>query len=178
MSIRRLHWGCGSITPEGWINSDVEAAPGVDLCCNILDGLLLEDDTIDYISIQHALQDLKIYDQVKALTELLRVLKPGGVLRVSLPDLDRAIDAYRSGRHEYFLVYNPWKTISGNFITQMLWYNKTQTLFTYEFAEELMYKAGFRQVQRVAYRVTASPYPEIIELDSRQGESFYAEALK
>ena len=177
MSIRRLHWGCGSITPEGWINSDIEAGPGVDLCCDILDGVPLEDSSIDYISSQHALQNLKIYDQVQALKELRRVLKPGGVLRVSLPDLDLAIDAYRSQKRQYFVVYD-WKTISGNFITQALWYNYTQTLFTYQFAEELMYKAGFRHVHRLTYRVTASQYPEIIELDSREERSFYAEAFK
>lgn len=130
-----------------------------------------------YISIQHALQDLKIYDQMRALTAFRRVLKRGGVLRISLADLDRGIDAYRNERRDYFLVHN-WKTISGNFITQMLWYNKTQTLFTFEFAEEFMYMAGFRQVPHVAYHVTASPYPEIIELDSREGESFCAEAFK
>lgn len=33
MSLRRLHWGCGSITPEGLINSDIQTGPGVDLCC-------------------------------------------------------------------------------------------------------------------------------------------------
>jgi predicted SAM-dependent methyltransferase len=176
-SVCRLHWGCGGNTPEGWINSDIKAGPGVDLCCDILDGIPLEDNTIDYISSQHALQDLKIYDQVKALTELHRVLKPGGVLRVSLPDLDLAIDAYRNQKSQYFVVYD-WKTISGNFITQLLWYNHTQTLFTYDFAEELFCKAGFKRVQRVAYRLTASLYPEIIQLDSREERSFYAEGFK
>ena len=39
-------------------------------------------------------------------------------------------------------------------------------------------KAGFRDVCRVTYRQTASPYPEIVELDARPEESFYVEAFK
>lgn len=175
--IRRLHWGCNDKTPAGWINSDIKERPGIDLSCDILDGLPLDDESIAYISSQHALQELTITDQEKALRELRRVLKPNGVLRLCLPDLDRSIAAYQSGRREYFKV-DDWETLSGNFICHILWYSYNHTLFTYDFAEELLRKASFRDVCRVAYRQTASPYPEIVELDSRPEESFYVEAFK
>ena len=175
--VRRLHWGCGKVTPAGWINSDLKPGPGVDIAGDILDGLPCEDDSIDYISSQHALVELKIYDQIAALSELRRVLKPGGVLRLCLPDLDRAIAAYQNGQREYFHIWD-WDTVAGNFITHVLWYNLTCTPITYEFAEELLKKAGFSGVIRVGYRQTASPHPEIVELDGRPAESFYVEATK
>ncbi len=175
--IRRLHWGCNDKTPAGWINSDIKERPGIDLSCDILDGLPLDDESIDYIASQHALQELKITDQEKALRELRRVLKPNGVLRLCLPDLDRSIAAYQSGRREYFKV-DDWETLSGNFICHILWYSYNHTLFTSDFAEELLRKAGFRDVRRVAYQQTASPYLEIVELDNRPEESFYVEAFK
>ena len=175
--VKRLNWGCGATTPEEWVNSDILPGPGVDIPGNILDGLPIPNESFDYVSSQHALQDLLIFDQVKALTELRRILKPGGVLRLSLPDLDLAIDAYKRGDRDHFLIWD-WETISGNFITHMLWYNCTRTPFTYEFAEELLLKAGFTRVVRVAYQETASAWPEIVELDSRENESFFVEAFK
>ena len=86
--VRRLHWGCGHVTPPGWINSDLWEQPGVDIACDILAGLPLEDDSIDYIVSNHALPEIDLYEQQPALAELRRVLKPGGVVRLVRPDLD------------------------------------------------------------------------------------------
>src|ERR1043165_4255644 len=102
--IRRLHWGCGSWTPEGWINSDVQDWPGVNLRCSIFDGLPLETGSIDYAVSIHALEEMTLTTLVPVLEELRRILKPGGVLRLGLPDLDRGIAAYQRGDHGYFLV--------------------------------------------------------------------------
>jgi SAM-dependent methyltransferase len=176
-NVRRLHWGCGDVVLAGWVNSDIKRGPGIDVSCDIRAGLPLPDDDFDYIASHHALTDLRVHEQIPALQELRRVLRPGGVLRLSLPDLDRAIAAYQAGRRDYFHVWE-WDTIAGNFVTHVLWYGFTHTLFTWEFTDELLRKAGFAEVRRVAYRVTASPYPEIVELDSRPDESLYVEAVK
>jgi len=176
--IRRLNWGCGDVTPSDWINSDIESGPSIDISADILEGLPLDDDSIDYISSQHALPALMVWNQLDALSELRRVLKPGGVLRLCLPDLDLAIAAYQSGRQDYFLVWD-WDTISGNFITQIVDHGYNRTPFTYEFAEELLWKAGFADVRRVGHHHTVSFYTEIIELHRRDsGRSFYVEAFK
>ena len=174
---RRLHWGCGPVTPSGWINSDVAPHPGVDLCCDILQGLPLDDDSIDYVVSHHALNDLGLYDQWAALGELRRVLKPDGVLRLCLPDLDLAIAAYQRGDRSHFFS-NEFRTVSGDFIAYALAWGHTRTPFTYEFAEELVQDVGFRECTRVEFGKTLSPYPEIVELDARAHESFFLEAIK
>src|SRR3954464_11868785 len=78
--ILRMNWGCGSHPEPGWVNSDMKEGPGIDISCDIRDGLPLEDDHLDYIVSIHALPELPYGDLVGALAELRRVLKPGGVL--------------------------------------------------------------------------------------------------
>ena len=176
---RRLNWGCGEHPEPGWINSDIKDGPGIDLSCDIREGLPLEADTIDYAVSIHALPEIPYTDIVGALRELRRVLKPGGVLRLALPDLDKGIQAYLSEDEDYFLVPDEdARAIGSKFIVQMIWYGYSRTLFTYDFTAELLRKAGFAQVTRSDFRTTASRFPEIVELDSREKESLYVEATK
>lgn len=177
--LRRLNWGCGTEPEPGWINSDIKEDPTVDLSCDILEGLPLEEGSIDYVVSIHALPELTYSDQVPALMELRRVLAPGGVLRLALPDLDRAIDAYRAGDRDYFLVPDEDARAPGSkLITQLLWYGYSKTLFTFDFIAELLGKAGFEEVRRCEFQQTRSPYPEIVSLDNRREESLFVEAHK
>jgi predicted SAM-dependent methyltransferase len=179
VAARRLNWGCGDHVAPGWINSDIKQGAEVDLVADIKAGLPLASDCLDYAVSVHALPELPYPELVPALRELRRVLKPGGVLRLVLPDLDRAIDAYRQGESDYFKV-DPQEvsSLAGRFIVQMLWYGYSRSLFTQDFAAELLEKAGFEHVRGCRYRQTASGFSEIVALDNREDESLYVEAQK
>jgi SAM-dependent methyltransferase len=176
---RRLNWGCGGIPSPGWINSDRKRAPGVDLCCDIREGLPLDDDTIDYAVSIHALPELSLDQLVPALRELRRVLRRGGVLRLGLPDLERGFRAYADGERDYFLVPDgDVRSLGGKLVTQLLWYGYSRSLFTADFIEELLREAGFREVVHCGFRETSSPIDDIVELDDRERESLFVEAVK
>jgi predicted SAM-dependent methyltransferase len=177
--VRRLNWGCGTEPESGWINSDIKDGPGIDLSCDILEGLPLEADSIEYIVSIHALPELRYPDIVPALTELRRVLRPGGLLRLALPDLDRGIRAYLDGDRDYFLIPDEDARSPGaKFIVQMLWYGYSKTLFTYDFTRELLERAGFSEIRRCEYGRTGGPFDPIVELDNRREESLFVEARK
>jgi hypothetical protein len=174
--MRRLNWGCGQHVAPGWINSDVKEEAGVDLVADIRDGLPLETNSIDYAVSIHTLPEFSYPELVPVLEELRRVLKPGGTLRLALPDLRRGIDAYRDGDENYFKVgAGEVSSLGGRFIVQMLWYGYSRSLFTADFALELMEKAGFKAVSECGYGVTASGIPAIVELDNREDESLFVE---
>ena len=178
-AVRRLNWGCGASGEPGWINSDVKEGPGIDIPCDIRNGLPLDSDSIDYAVSIHALPELTYPDLVPALTELCRVLKRRGVLRLSLPDLLKGVDAYQRGDRSYFLVPDEdARTLGGKLAVQLSWYGYSRSLFTPEFAEELLLKAGFRSVAHVSFGETSSPFPGIVELDNREAESLFIEAKK
>lgn len=177
--IRRLHWGCGPITPVGWLNSDIAAHPGVDLVADIRHGLPLDDNSFDYIVAIHVLPELPYNELDSSLAELRRVLKPGGVLRLSLPDMDLAMRAYQTGDVDYFLVDDTVvRSLAGKMIVQLTWYGRSRCMFTWEFAEELLARNGFRDIRRCRYRQSASPHVGITELDNRPLESLFVEARK
>jgi predicted SAM-dependent methyltransferase len=179
VEVKRLNWGCGDEPEPGWINSDVKKRPWIDLPCDIRDGLPLADDSIDYAVSIHALPEIPYPDLVPVLRELRRVLKRGGVLRLALPDLDKAIEAYLTRDEDYFLIPDEdAETISSKFVVQTVWYGYSRSLFTHDFIEEILRKAGFAEVVRCGYRQTPSRFGEIVALDSREKESLFVEAIK
>ena len=70
------------------------------------------------------------------------------------------------------------ETLSGKLIVQLTWYGSNRLTFTHEFTRELLTRAGFRNVRRCAFRETSSRYAEIVELDNRERESLFVEAVK
>ncbi|MEA3208233.1 MAG: hypothetical protein QOE70_1290 [Chthoniobacter sp.] len=179
LPVKRLNWGCGSWVPEGWINSDIKEEEGINLPANILEGLPLETGSIDYAVSIHALPEMTFPNLVPVLEELRRVLKPGGVLRLGLPDIDRGIAAYQRGDLDYFVVPDEdARSIGAKFITQLLWYGYSKLFFTHDFIEEALIKAGFSRVDRCAFKETKTAWPEILDLDNRENESLFVEATK
>jgi hypothetical protein len=70
----RLNWGCGPQPAPGWLNADRIAADGVQLVCDIRDGLPIPDASMRGAVAMHALQDLPWTDIPGAVAELRRVL--------------------------------------------------------------------------------------------------------
>jgi predicted SAM-dependent methyltransferase len=177
MAGERLNLGCGPHPAPGWINADIHPYPGVDLCGDVRNGLSLPDAAVDVAVAIHLLQDLPWDAIAPVLAELKRVLRPGGLLRIGVPDLDRAIDAYRRGDAAYFYVPDDdAKSLGAKLVTQITWYGSVRTPFTFDYAREQLERAGFQDVTRCAYRQTAHDDPKIVELDTRERESLFVEA--
>jgi SAM-dependent methyltransferase len=178
MSIR-LNVGCGPFPRAGWLNVDRRRLPGVDIQCDLVAGLPLADGCVDCGAAIHVLQDLAWEAIPRLLRDLHRVLVPGGVMRIAVPDLDRAIDAYRSGDAGYFYVPDAdARTLGAKLVTQIIWYGSVRTPFTYDFAVELATSAGFAEVRRCEFGETASGIAELAALDNRPRESLFVEARK
>jgi hypothetical protein len=94
-----LHIGCGKGLLPGWVNIDIHPAP---LSMNVLRGLPFRAGSARHIFVSHFLEHLFFPRDVKPfLAELRRVLAPGGVVRIVVPDIEQCIDAY-SARDQVF----------------------------------------------------------------------------
>jgi SAM-dependent methyltransferase len=177
-SVRCLNWGSSGDALSGWINFDREAGSGIDLVADIREGLPIESGTIDYAVGAQTLQELAYPDLVPALVELLRVLRPGGTLRLVVPDLDADIRAYTKHDDRLLAAPDQVRSRGGRFIAHLLGCGRSRTLFTFDFLKELLLEAGFVDVTRCSPGETASRCQEIVELDSHERESIFIEATR
>lgn len=179
MPVTRLHIGCGKFPRPGWVNLDNKVRPGVDCVADLRAELPFPEASFDYAVAIHVLPHIPLHGLVPALARIRRVLKPGGVLRLALPDLEKAIDAYRRRDTGYFAVPDAqWKSLGAKLVAQIVWHNDLVTPFTYDLAAEALAKAGYAAVARCDFRQTRSRFPAIVELDNRGRESFFVEATK
>jgi len=83
-----LHIGGKARTP-GWTVYDIEAAPHVDILGDCADMSAIPDASCAVVYASHVFEHLG-YDRdlPRCLAECLRILKPGGRLLSSVPDLD------------------------------------------------------------------------------------------
>lgn len=177
--MQRLNWGCGPTARYGWINSDIDAWPGVQIVGDILHGLPLADNSLDYIVSIHVLPEIAYNNLDAALRELLRVLKPNGVLRLGLPDMDRAIRAYQESDPDYFLIEDDVvQDLSAKMIVQLTWFGRSRCMFTAAMMRELLLRNGFGEVTICEFQQSASGLNGITELDDRPLESFFIEGRK
>lgn len=91
--VRKLHIGCGKRPLAGWLNADVEPGAGV-MLLDAARRFPLESDTFDFIYSEHMIEHVPYQAGSMMLRECHRVLRPGGVLRISTPDLAFLIRLY------------------------------------------------------------------------------------
>lgn len=172
----RLHWGCGPVIVDGWVNSDRDDR-GQNHVGDIRDGLPFADGTFDVVVSHHALQMLPWDALVPSLTELRRVTRPGGWLRLSVPDLLAAVFAYEIGDADHFQVSDSHeKTLDGKLCLYLSQAGSSCSMFTAAWLEELCGRAGWVNARRTGFATTTSPWPDITGLDSRPAESIFVEA--
>jgi predicted SAM-dependent methyltransferase len=81
----RLHLGSGPARKDGWVNVDL-VGDDVDLAWNILKPLPFGSGTVEAIFHEHVLEHLSLEDGYRLAQESHRLLRPGGVLRIGVPD--------------------------------------------------------------------------------------------
>lgn len=87
-----INVGSGKHPLPGFINIDV--AREADLRWDVRRGLPFPDNSVAGIFSEHFLEHLTQGQGLYFLRECRRVLKPGGIVRIAMPDLDAIVDRY------------------------------------------------------------------------------------
>jgi predicted SAM-dependent methyltransferase len=149
----RLHLGCGKRYIPGFVHIDLDDFPHVDHRTAIDVLPMFANDTVDLIYSSHA---FSYFDRVQAprvLAEWRRILKPGGIMRLAVPDFEALVQLYqRTG--DLARVVGP---LYGRIVIHAaegprILYHRTT--YDYRSLESLCLEAGFRNVRRYDWRET------------------------
>lgn len=152
---RRLHLGCGqNVLPRPWENFDLDI--------DIRQPLPFDFCSVEFILAEHVIEHIDFRSGIKFLSECLRVLEPGGKLRLAFPDITREIplEDYRSGFSKH---YNRQLNCREDVWLSVLIDWEHQSCWTREMAERVLVAVGFDRVSVRDYGY--SPYPELTGID-------------
>ncbi len=122
------------------------------------------DGSVDAIHISHMLSNLTRSGARDCLAECFRVLKKGGVLRVSTLDLDRAVREYDPAEPDLFVDLLFDLDTSQRAKNRHWWHYNEQSL------RAAMRGAGFVEVARCGFR--EGRCPDVERVDTRMGSLF------
>lgn len=211
---QRLNVGCGATPTPGWTNLDnswtVRAAHNVALrtvfrLAGLMQGkeeylravhahdirwadatreIPAADASVDVVYSSHMVEHLTRSEAQKFFAEALRVLSPGGTLRVAVPDLDYHVDLYRehgdANRFVEGLHMASQRPESTRAKLKQLLVGERQHHWMYNgvtLTQELA-AAGFADVKAVPAGSTGILEPGQLDLAERAPESVFVEAVK
>jgi predicted SAM-dependent methyltransferase len=103
--VKKLHIGCGGNFLEGWLNTDSIPASNKIIFMDATQKLPFDDNRFDYIFSEHMIEHITYTQGCLMLSECFRVLKSGGKLRISTPNLQFLIDLYTENKTEIQLEF-------------------------------------------------------------------------
>lgn len=82
----KIDLGCGDSKPEGYMGIDLENFDGVDIIADLGKGIPLQDNTAAILRANHFIEH--IFNSEMIMSEIYRVLKPGGVAIITVPSTE------------------------------------------------------------------------------------------
>jgi predicted SAM-dependent methyltransferase len=166
--------GSGRRPKAGWINVDV-VGNDADVPLNLSRSLPFEDATIDAIFHEHLLEHLTVEAGFSLVEESYRVLRPGGIIRMAVPDAEAYVRGYatRDGTLERLRPNRPTAMLAAQ---EVFLGHGHRTAYDFETLALLLAAAAFADVRRCEFQESELPDPP--DGEHRRAESIYVEATK
>lgn len=132
--------------------------------------LTLDNNVADFVYTSHFIEHLSRKDAVHLIKESRRILKPGGTMRISVPDLEYVLTLYSEGDKE--------RMLSDYFFVDHddSYYARHKYMYDYQMLSKVLKMAGFQDIVRCSFRNGRTPDLDI--LDNRPKDSLFIEAVK
>lgn len=144
----KLHLGCGERYIPGFKHIDIVVHPHIDMVTSIDDLSMIEDNSASLVYACHVLEHFKFRSCKRVLLEWNRVLKPGGLLRLAVPDFEACAKLYLEGKATLKDIQGP---IVGG---QTYLYNFHYSIFDFTSLSELLESSGYCDIRHYDWRQT------------------------
>ena len=175
----KLHIGGGWHRLDGWLNTDIDLIPGV-MFMDATKPFPLASESVQFVYTEHMIEHIPFAQGAMMLRECFRVLRKGGVIRVTTPDLAALVGLYQPELSDLQRRYLTWfcetfvpnqgsppavAALNAHF---RLWGH--QFLYDEETLAKALFAAGFHSVRRCNLRQSEQAALQHLENTARYPE--------
>lgn len=171
----RLNLGCGTLPLAGWVNVELAGLPA-DLVWDLRYPLPFPDNSVDAIFHEHVMEHMYAYQGYMLVKDCYRMLKPGGVLRIVMPDASKYIGSYVDPSNEFINSWRPGRFTPMIALQQEFYSFGHRAIYDSATLHLFCHTAGFSLVESKKFgdsRIDPCP-----DSEWRIADSFYTEAVK
>jgi predicted SAM-dependent methyltransferase len=170
----KLHLGCGHNVKAGWVNVDLNES--ADIRLDMREPLPFPDSSATSIYSEHFFEHLSYEEGTRLLRESLRVLTPGGLISIGVPDAESMLWVYVADDRDGWLAGRQWHPAwcttpmhSVNYFFRQ----DGQHRYAYDFTTlaGALRDSGFVNIRRRNWDVR-------LDLESRRSGTLYVDAEK
>lgn len=181
----RVNVACGPQVLPNFVNIDLFPCNSDVVGWDCRRSLPFSDESVLAVRVEHFVEHLETREELPAfLRDCLRVLQPGGVLRIIVPDAERHLQAYCRPDLSGFRELGVPDPFPADLPTRMdiinhIFHQREEHRCAYDF-ETLRYRlnsAGFQRVEKMAYQKSFDPLLSQ-DRDVHALHSLYVDAIK
>lgn len=170
----KLHLGSGGEPKDGWINIDFVGDP-VEVAWDLAYGVPFDDATVDAVFHEHLLEHIPLEAGLGLMDECFRVLKPGGILRVGVPNAGALLRSY-GGDGAHLDEIHPGRPSRMIAVQELFYWHRHRAMYDDETLGLLFRAGGFPEPARREFGETElEAAPDTLR---RRAETLYMEAVK
>ncbi len=176
-----LNIGAGPFGEEGWVNIDADMLKNISFTYDCRKKIPFKSASVEVIRCEHVVEHMdREYEAIPFLKECLRVLKPGGVVRIIVPDIEKFIAAYY--KHDWSIVgiddkfSEEWGEAD---LMTRTFRQGGEHKFGYDFVamSHLLKRVGFSIINREEFGVSSNPLL-VNDQKNHKPYSLYVEGIK
>lgn len=145
----KLHLGCGRKYIDGFKHVDLQDFAHIDYKTSVDDLHFAQDNSIELIYAAHILEHFGRNEYVKVLEEWYRVLKPDGILRISVPSFNAVVEYYVNKEDNLELLLG--LLVGGQKVGE---YDYHKMIFDKKLLIKILQDIGFKNIEEYDWRET------------------------